>query len=201
MLQLSSKIFLSLLIPAQPVLVNAHSGHESVSPCSDAVVLDRRTIQVGDNQVLLSGLSCPTGTTHRDRAQAQAKSNLATRTTRDVCGEPCTNLLCFTSGSFPAASDCAIIADALTILSTNLGPTYQLNATNGYYKQLVFGTCLTYIGVSAEEDTEGCWSDWITVINDISDECNTPARGRYGACTSFPPDLSYADFSMGLGHS
>ncbi|KAF7290980.1 hypothetical protein HMN09_01276700 [Mycena chlorophos] len=203
MLQLSSKIFLSLLIPALPVLVNAHSGHESVSPCSDAVVLDRRTIQVGDNQVVLSGLSCPSdpGLESSNRDRAQAKSSLTTRTTRDVCGEPCTNLFCFTSGSFPIASDCAIIADALTILSTNLGPTYQLNATNGYYKQLVFGTCLTYIGVSAEEDTEACWSDWITVITDISDECNTPARGPYGACTSFPPDLTYADFSMGLGHS
>ncbi|KAJ7606157.1 hypothetical protein DFH06DRAFT_1348246 [Mycena polygramma] len=72
-------------------------------------------------------------------------------------------------------------------------PTYPLTSANGYYKQLVFGTCLTYIGVSAEEDTEACWSDWSTIIKQLLSACPTES---IGACTSFPPDITWADFSM-----
>lgn len=48
--------------------------------------------------------------------------------------------------------------------SIYVGATYELTAANGYFKQLVFGTCLSFIGVSAQVDTEACWSDWVRLV-------------------------------------
>ncbi|KAF7370618.1 hypothetical protein MSAN_00694800 [Mycena sanguinolenta] len=145
-------------------------------PCADAVVVGNTTT-------------------------VQKRGTLAARAPRDVCGEPCSIVSCLDSGSgtSPASgSDCAIIADAIDILAAELGPTYALNASNGYYKQLVFGTCLTYIGVSAEEDTTACWSDWSSIIGQLLNACPESSNG---GCTSLPPDITWADFSIGILHS
>ncbi|KAJ6518781.1 hypothetical protein C8R45DRAFT_949214 [Mycena sanguinolenta] len=170
----------------------AAAYHEG--PCADAVVVgNATTVQVGDAQVLLSSFSCPS------ESESKKRGTLTARAPRDVCGEPCTIVSCLDSGTSPASgSDCAIIADAIDILAAQLGPTYALNASNGYYKQLVFGTCLTYIGVSAEEDTTACWSDWSSIIGQLLTAC---PESPNGGCTSFPPDISWADFSMGISRS
>ncbi|KAF8216473.1 hypothetical protein K438DRAFT_1797267 [Mycena galopus ATCC 62051] len=175
----------------------AHSGpaHAPLAgPCTDAIVVGNATVQVGDAQVLVSSFSCPS------EEQKRAAGTLAARTApRDVCGEQCTTVACLDIGSTPADSDCAIIADAINIVNANLGPTYLLNSTNGYYKQLVFGTCLTYIGVSAEVDTEACWSDWSSIIGQLIAAC---PGSPIGACTSSPPALGgIAAFSMEIRHS
>ncbi|KAJ7252776.1 hypothetical protein B0H12DRAFT_1233861 [Mycena haematopus] len=147
---------LSLLALVLVIIAHPGPGQASATgPCADAVVVGNATVEVGDAQVLVSSFSCP--------SKERVAGSLTARAPRDVCGEPCTIVSCLDigPGASPASgSDCAIIADAIDILSAQLGPTYLLNASNGYYKQLVFGTCLTYIGVSAEEDTEACWSDW-----------------------------------------
>ncbi|KAF8216472.1 hypothetical protein K438DRAFT_1797265 [Mycena galopus ATCC 62051] len=179
------------------ITATAHSGpaHAPLAgPCADAVVVGNATVQVGDAQVLVSSFSCPS------EEQKRAAGTFAARTApRDVCGEQCTNLVCLNIGTAPTDSDCAVIADAIEILSADLGRTYLLNSTNGYYKQLVFGTCLTYIGVSAEEDTEACWSDWSSIIGQMLTTC--PGSPNIG-CTSIPPDLpGIADFSIGIQHS
>ncbi|KAF7370617.1 hypothetical protein MSAN_00694700 [Mycena sanguinolenta] len=162
-------------------------------PCADPVVVgSATTVQVGDAQVLMSSFSCPS------ESEPKKRGTLTARAPRDVCGEPCTIVSCLDIGTSPSGSDCAIIADAMDILAADLGSTYALNASNGYYKQLVFGTCLTYIGVSAEEDTTACWSDWSSIIGQLLNAC---PESPIGACTSFPPDITWADFSMEIRHS
>ncbi|KAJ7224274.1 hypothetical protein GGX14DRAFT_694045 [Mycena pura] len=197
---------LSVLALASTLAATALPGFQSpasaVSPCGDAatVVISNTTIQVGAEQVHMSSFSCAgvTGST-----TVTPHPSLAARTTRNVCGEPCTIVSCIDEGlPVPQDSDCAIIADAIGILGSQvLGPggtTYELNAANGFFKQLVFGTCMTDIGVSAEEDTEACWSDWASIITQLIAAC--PGM-PIGGCTSVPPGLTFADWSMEIRHS
>ncbi|KAJ7442259.1 hypothetical protein FB451DRAFT_111599 [Mycena latifolia] len=170
---------------------NAYPGYAPSTgpPCADAAMLSNTTIQVGSAQVLMSGFSCDS-----ESDTGSKSTSLAARTTpRDVCGDVCSIISCIGSGDVPASSDCAIIADAIGILSSSLGPTYLLTAANGYYKQLVYGTCLTYIGVSAQVDTEACWSDWASIIMQLLSACPGSPNG---ACTALPPGLNAAAFSM-----
>lgn len=80
-------------------------------------------------------------------------------------------------------NDCTTIATAITILQASLGAypssqcirneilqsilgtTYNLDSTNGYYKQLNFGSCVAYIGVSAQQPTQACWSDLVSIFS------------------------------------
>ncbi|KAK6992194.1 hypothetical protein R3P38DRAFT_3087610 [Favolaschia claudopus] len=182
------KLLATISLFTSPLAANAYPNS-----CADPVLVGNTTIQVKDAQVLMSSFSCPSENSPADKPAARAP--------RNVCGEPCTLVSCdnITGSPSPGSgSDCAIIADAMEILSAELGPTYLLNATNGYFKQLVFGSCFTFIGVSAQEDTEACWSDWSAIIKQLLNTCPTQSSG---ACTSIPPDLTFADFSMQIRRS
>ncbi|KAJ7504407.1 hypothetical protein B0H11DRAFT_2273546 [Mycena galericulata] len=180
------------VLPALVLALTVHAYQaQSAGPCSDATVLSNSTIQVGPAQVRMSSFSCTSNPAPPPRA-VSPDTSLARRTD-DICGDVCTIVSCFGTGDVPAASDCAIIADAIDIMSADLGPTYELSATNGYYKQFTFGTCLTYIGVSAEVDTQACWSDWSRIIGQLLAAC---PGSPIGACTAAPPGLPVAAFSM-----
>ncbi|KAK7012218.1 hypothetical protein R3P38DRAFT_3019938 [Favolaschia claudopus] len=181
------------LLATMFLLTSTLAANTYPNPCADAGLVSNLTIQVRDAQVLMSSLSCP--------SQELPAHKLAARAPRNVCGEPCTLVSCdnITGSPSPGSgNDCAIIADAMEILSAELGPTYLLNATNGYFKQLVFGSCLTFVGVSAQEDTEACWSDWSAIVRQLLNTCPTQSSG---ACTSIPPGLTFADFSMQIRRS
>ncbi|KAJ7115949.1 hypothetical protein C8R44DRAFT_927760 [Mycena epipterygia] len=188
-LKLSMLPLLTLALAA-----NAYPERQARAPsiglCSDPAVVGNTTIQVGAAQVLMSSFSCASDS-GANAYNSRTPGAIAARTTRNVCHEQCTIVSCIGTGDVPASSDCAIIADAIGILSADLGPTYLLNASNGYFKQLVYGTCLTFIGVSAQEDTEACWSDWASIINQLLSACPGSPNG---ACTSAPPALTFADF-------
>ncbi|KAJ7898408.1 hypothetical protein B0H13DRAFT_2031750 [Mycena leptocephala] len=171
-------------------------------PFADATIVSNSTIQqlddlVGDAQVLMTGFS--RGSESNTGHTPDTGSTLAARTARNVCGETCTLVTCLGSSAVPGSgSDCAIIADAIEILSAQLGPTYLLNSTNGYLKQLTFGRCVTLIGVSAQEDTLACWSDWSSIIGQLLSACPTK---QIGGCTSFPTDLGFGDFTIDVRRS
>ncbi|KAJ6591589.1 hypothetical protein DFH09DRAFT_1306319 [Mycena vulgaris] len=180
---------LSLLTLA--LVGHGYPGHAPSAgpPCADAVILSNATIQVGAAQVLMSGFSCGVD------AEPKRSSLAARDAPRDICNFACTIVSCDAvgTGDVPAASDCGIIADAIDVLSSTLGPTYLLNSSNGYFKQFVHGTCLTYIAVSSEKDTEACWSDWASIIRQLLSAC---PGSPIGACTSIPPAQTFAAFSM-----
>ncbi|KAJ7606161.1 hypothetical protein DFH06DRAFT_1348250 [Mycena polygramma] len=51
----------------------------------------------------------------------QFSRTLSARATRNVCGEKCTVVSCIGGGTPASGTDCAIIADAIDILSAELG--------------------------------------------------------------------------------
>ncbi|KAJ7434210.1 hypothetical protein B0H11DRAFT_2258611 [Mycena galericulata] len=161
---------------------------KSAGRCPGATVLSNSIIQVGPAQVHMSSFSCPPKAESAPRPPRTLTpgNNLAARQNDSVCGDVYSFTACFGTGDVPAASDCAVIADAIDILSAELGPTYELNATNGYHKELTFGTCLTFIEVPADLDRVACWSDWSRIITQLLAVC---PGSPIGECQAIVPGI------------